>query len=235
MNFLKRLIPFRTKRTIKENLGVPMLHWSLLNLKRLGYSPTFVVDAGAYEGYWTRDFLEVFPESSVLMLEAQSSKESKLQTVCQGFPLVHYHIALLSATDGAEFGFIENETASHITADLTNATRVIKGETVDEIIRRKGLPFPDFFKLDVQGFELEVLKGSKGCLLQAEFCLLEVTLLQIGEEPLMINVINFMDEHGFQPYDICQFIRRPYDQALYQIDLLFVKKSSSFISERRWN
>jgi FkbM family methyltransferase len=235
MQFLKKLIPFSYKRDIKEQLGVPSFHWSLQNIKRLGFTPSFVVDIGAYEGYWTRDFLEVFPDTKILMLEAQSSKAPKLQSVCNEFSNTQYHIALLSPEDGKEFSFFESETASHVTADVSLGTKKINGESLDMILERKGLPFPEFLKLDVQGFELEVLKGGAKSLAHAEFSLLEVSLLDLDSTPLILELMNYMDSKGFQAYDICQFMRRPYDRALYQIDLLFIRKTSKLIAERRWN
>lgn len=90
-------------------------------------------------------------------------------------------------------------------------------------------------KLDVQGFEIEVLKGAANTLQQAEVCLLEVTLLNIGaNEPLLFDILRFMDERNFQAYDISQFMRRPYDNALFQVDMFFVSKNSKLIAEKRW-
>lgn len=234
MKFIKQLIPSGYKRNIKEQLGAPSLHRSLQNVKRLGFSPSFVIDIGAYEGYWTRDFLEVYPDAKILMLEAQSGKEEKLKMVCREFTNAQYHIALLSAEDGKEYSFIESETASHITSEVVEAAKKIRGEALDQILERKQLPFPDFLKLDVQGFELEVLKGGSKSLAHAEFCLLEVSLLDLDGTPMMLEVMNYMDTKGFQAYDICQFMRRPLDKALYQIDLLFIKKDSRYIQDRRW-
>jgi FkbM family methyltransferase len=234
MQFIKKLIPSGYKRNIKEQLGVPSLHWSLQNIKQLGFTPSFVVDIGAYEGYWTRDFLEVYPNTKILMLEAQSSKEEKLKAVCRDFSNAQYHIALLSPEDGKKFSFIESETASHVTEDVVAGTKQLNGEALDQILERKQLPFPDFLKLDVQGFELEVLKGGGKSLAHAQFCLLEVSLLDLDGTPMMLEVMNYMDSKGFQAYDISQLMRRPFDKALYQIDLLFVKKDSNLIASKRW-
>jgi hypothetical protein len=82
---------------------------------------------------------------------------------------------------------------------------------------------------------LEVLYGATNSLVHAEFCLLEVSLIDLGGEPLLAEVVFFMDEKGFQTYDICQFMRRPFDKAVYQIDMLFVKKNSRFVASKRWN
>lgn len=234
MQFIKKLLPHWYKRQIKEQLGVPTLHWTFENIKRLGFKPSFVVDCGAYEGHWTEDFLEVFPGTKLLMLDAQSSKQEKLQNISNRFPSAQLHIALLSAEDGKEFSFYEDESNSHVTKNNSgNVTK--KGEALDAILQRKQLPYPDFLKLDVQGFELEVLRGGAKSLEHAEFCLLEVTLIDLDNgDPLMLEVMQFMNERGFQPYDISTLMRRPFDNALFQIDLLFIKKSSKLISEKRW-
>ena len=91
-------------------------------------------------------------------------------------------------------------------------------------------PYPDFIKLDVQGYEIEVLKGSKSALAAAEFVLVEMTLMPLSHEPIILEVMNYMDSVGFQLYDIPALMRKPYDKALYQIDGLFVKKDSNFIN-----
>jgi FkbM family methyltransferase len=233
--YLKKIFPLTFKRDIKDHLGVPSLHWSLMNLQRLGYTPKFAVDIGAYEGEWALSFTEVFPAVKILMLEAQSAKSQKLEVLSNLNPNLSYHIALLSSEDGKKLHFSEDETASHIATFADEHTKNIISESLDEILKRKHLSFPDFLKLDVQGFEIEVLKGGKESLNNAEFCLLEVTMLDLDNTPLVLEVMNYMDVYGFQLYDITQLLRRPMDKALYQADFLYIKKSSSFISSKRWN
>lgn len=235
ISLLKKLLSAKYKRSVKEMLGVPSLHWSLHNLKQLGYNPSFVVDIGAYEGNWAKDFLEVFPSAKILMIEAQPGKLNKLEEVCSDYSNVFSHIAVLSDEHGKEIYFHEDETSSHVVINKTEKYFAYESETLDNILKKRGFSYPDFLKLDVQGYELEVLGGAKESLDQAEFCLLEVSLLQLQNEPLLSDVVHFMDEQGFQSYDICQLMRRPFDKALYQIDLLFIRKDSRFLKEKRWN
>jgi len=238
MKIIKKLLPFKYKRSVKEGLGVPCLHWSLQNLKKKKFNPVSVLDIGAYEGYWTLDMLEVFPSARVLMVEAQDNKKSFLEKVKQKCPGTDYSITLLSSVDGEEKYFCENETASSITLAPVAGfnTRTIPTRTLDSLLQEKQFPLPDFMKLDVQGHELEVLKGATAALGHAEICLLEITLIDFGEgNPLLLEMINYMDNNGFQAYDISQFIRRPYDQALYQVDMFFIKKNSPMIAEKRWD
>lgn len=170
------------------------------------------------------------------MFEAQTKKEAFLKSVVNQNPAVQYAIELLGSNDGEEVCFIESETGSHVMQDnvgITKANRITS--SLDTLIEKNHWPLPDFLKLDVQGFELEVLKGGSNALKSAEFCLLEITILNLGGgAPLLLEVINFMSEYQFQAYDISQFIRRPFDKALWQIDMLFIKNDSKFITNKRW-
>ena len=236
-SWLKSILPFSYKRSVKEHLGVPSLHWSLQNLKKKGFNPTSVADIGAFEGDWTLDFLEVFPSCKIIMIEPQSSKEKILGQLCNKFPNVIYQKALLSS-GCKKVIFHENETASHIVnAAVNNDDKsLIITQTFDEILENLHFTLPQFLKLDVQGHELEVLKGAPKALAAAEVCMLEISLLMLDDgAPLALDVMKFMDEADFQLYDISQFMRRPFDKALYQLDVLFVKKNSAWITDKRWN
>ena len=235
--WLKSILPFSYKRSVKEHLGVPSLHWSLQNLKKKGFHPTTVADIGAFEGDWTLDFLEVFPSSKIIMIEPQTSKGEILRQLCNKFPNVIYKKALLSSASKKVI-FHENETASHIvnSAASSNNQSFTETQTFDEILENINFPLPQFLKLDVQGHELEVLKGAPKALAASEVCMLEISLLLLDESaPLALDVMKFMDEANFQLYDITQFMRRPYDKALYQVDVLFVKKDSHWVNDRRWD
>lgn len=236
LSILKKLIPEQYKIKLKEKLGVPSLLWSLQNLKNCGFSPKLAIDAGAYEGEWTYKFKKVFPDAEVLMIEAQASKSAILQSVCNKIRNVHFAICLLSSEDGRQVSFIENETISHVETENISQGVLKLTCTMDKLIEQRGLAYPDLIKLDVQGHEIEVLKGAQKILQHAEVCLLEVTLLNIGDNsPLLAEVIEFMDKHNFQAFDICQFMRRPFDNALYQLDMFFAKKTSHIITTKNWS
>lgn len=234
---IKKILPAHFKQDIKDHLGVPSLSVLLKQLKGRGFMPAVVYDIGAYEGYWALDFLKVFEGVPVYMFEAQQSKEHLLKAVCDKHSNLHYAIALLGAAPGVAVHFEENETASHVNASPQSVQANRITDSLDMLVAQQHFPLPDFLKLDVQGYELEILKGGQRTLANATFCLLEVSLLDVGDAgvPLLKDVVNFMDDCGFCAYDISQFIRRPYDKALWQIDMLFIKKDARFIADKRWD
>lgn len=78
----------------------------------------------------------------------------------------------------------------------------------------------------MQGAELDVLEGSHKSLHKTEVIVLEVSMFQFMKEaPEFSDVIFYMKEHGFVAYDIVLGLDRPLDNALGQIDVVFVKEN----------
>ncbi len=241
MNLIFRLfrilIPSSIVSKLKIKYQVPDMEWSLKNLRVNGFSPTNILDIGAFEGEWTRMCQAIFPESNFLMFEAQESKTNILAQ--QKSSKVDFHIGLLGPEMNLKSKFYINETVSSALPETEKNNQdyvEIPMFTVDEVIRAKGISSVDFIKLDVQGFELEVLKGATKALENAEVVLMEVSLIEINKgAPLINEVMNFMSNKDFVCYDICSIVRRPLDKALWQTDLIFVKKSSRLVSSKKYN
>ena len=107
--------------------------------------------------------------------------------------------------------------------------------TLDQVVEGTQFAAPDFLKLDVQGFELAVLRGGLRALQSAEAALLEVNLMETYKgAPLLNETVTFMEDHGMLAYDFCTFYRRPLDNALWQVDMVFVRKDSPLRASQRW-
>ncbi|HEY4197357.1 MAG TPA: FkbM family methyltransferase [Mucilaginibacter sp.] len=237
-SILKHLLPAKTKDLIKDRLGVPNQERSLKQIKQLGFNSTCCLDIGAYIGNWAVDFKQIFPDSRILMIEGQTEKEPELVKIKESYNNIDYRIALLGATE-SNVVFNKYETASSVLTEhnITNAaTESRKLTTLDKLLTDTIFDKPDFIKIDTQGYELEILKGGKKTLASAEFVLLEVSFLDIYKNcPLVADVLNFMQQHGFVLYDICTLMKRPLDGTLYQSDFLFIKEGSRLRSDKRWS
>ncbi len=101
--------------------------------------------------------------------------------------------------------------------------------TLDDLCAERNLAPPYLIKADVQGAELEVLKGAEKVLLDTELVLLEVSLFQIYEGiPEFYEVVDFMKQRGFVAYDFVGGHNRLVDGALAQVDVAFVKENGIF-------
>jgi len=107
--------------------------------------------------------------------------------------------------------------------------RVVPRVTLDHLVSENKLRPPFLLKIDTQGAELKVLSGYEENLQHTEFVLLEVSLFKFFEGGDQLHdVIAFMKSRGFVAYDICDFQYRPLDDALSQVDIVFVKERGQF-------
>ena len=175
------------------------------------------------------------------MVEANPEKEAHLKAVARRLgPSVHLRMALLGRGSRSEIPFYAMESGSSVLPENTSFDRkelVLPMTTLDEVIADVALEGPTLLKVDVQGYELEVLRGGSQTLDRSEVVLLEVSLLEYNQgAPLMPEVIAFMDAAGFVPYDVCGQLRRDTDAALFQIDIIFVRPDSPLRAKKPfWN
>lgn len=192
-----------------------------------GYRPASVIDVGAFEGHWTRLVRGVFPGVPVLMVEAQAGKLPALGTTAAQLRDVEVCHAALSATAGQTLTFYEMETGSSLMPEQSNAPRReanVVTRTLDEVAA--GLEGPIFLKLDVQGAEIEVLRGGGETLKRCNLVQLEVALLPYNKgAPTFLETLTFMDDRGLVPLDFGGMVR-PDGINLVQTDVLFVPRDS---------
>lgn len=245
LTLIKRAVPRPLKQRLRHELidhfKVPDMEWSLRNMRRLGFNPRTAIDVGAYRGEWSVMARQIFPEISVVMLEAQEGRRADLEAVKQSLgPGIDYLIALLGAKND-EVIFHESlqaPTGSSVLANqTTDRTREIRCtmKKLDDVLAQAGMPLPELIKLDVQGYELEVLKGASKCLQHAQAILMEVSLMEMYQKnPILHEVIAFMFENNFVAYDICTLMRRPLDLALIQTDIIFVPRDSPLLKSKSY-
>jgi FkbM family methyltransferase len=219
-----------------EKAPYPKMESTLQDLKQRGFSPSTTVDVGAYHGEWTKMFKKIFPSAKVLMIEAQKEKTQKLMEVSEKFSgEIFCEIALLGARAGQEVDFVQMETGSSVFEESSPYARKRLKKTLitlDALLEAyTDFKQIDFLKLDVQGYELEVLKGASALLKRTEFVLMETSLIPINKGcPLIFEAMAFMDSMGFRTMDFCSQVRRK-DGALWATDLLFISNRSRFLPD----
>jgi FkbM family methyltransferase len=226
---------------LKLQQGVLSMWGSLKNLKSNGFSPRTVIDVGAWIGDWTEHVHPIFPDARFLMVEANPAKKEGLEAVAARLgPSVQLRMALLGPEARPDVPFYAMEAGSSVLPENTNFERkqlAMQMTTLDEVSGASTLEGPVLLKMDVQGYELEVLRGGPRTLERSDVVLLEVSLLEYNQgAPLMPEVVAFMNAAGFVPYDVCGQFRRETDAALCQIDIMFVRRDSALRAKKTfWN
>jgi FkbM family methyltransferase len=233
-------MPSGMKASLKAFLGIPDMELGLLRLSRLGFRPTAVLDIGANVGAWSRMCRRAFPGTRILAIEPQDNLQAALRKTANELGNVTIAQTLLGARSAAAVPFhvYAYSGMSSVFPDAESkpiATTSHDMVTLDELIARTDFPPAQLIKLDVQGYELEVLRGGSSALETAEVVLSEVSMLPLYEGgPIMHEVVGFMADAGFHAYDFLSERRRPSDDALFQTDMLFVRHDSPIIASKHW-
>ena len=142
---------------------------------------------------------------------------------------------LLGAEDDEIVSYHVMESGSSVLNERSSIHRVVERRTLrrmDTILKDVGAPA--LLKIDTQGYEVEVLKGSMAILRNIDAILLEVAIIEINEgAPLLHEVLAFLKSIGFVTYDVLEIHRRPLDNALNQIDILFIRENSALLADKR--
>ena len=210
-------------------------------------SMTFV-DVGACIGYHTLIGSRCVGDSgSVVALEPAPSNYSLLMRNIRanGIPNVHaVNAAAMDYQGTIELYLSRRNFGDHRVYDAKDEQKFNEGGRrerisvpcvrVDDVLEDYGLE-ANVIKIDVQGAELDVLRGAAKILEDTEYIILEVSLFQsMIDVPQLFAVLNFMKGKGFVAYDIISFSYRPIDQALSQVDMAFVKEDGMFQKEQRY-
>ena len=183
--------------------------------------------------------LRLFPNARVLMIEPQERSREVLQKMVSADARLQFSPVLVGQAVRSAVPFYEDDTASSIFPESekwARATASIPMTTIDEVTVGTDFATAQFLKLDVQGAELWVLEGATRTLRSTEVVLMEVNLLEIYYGvPLFHQAVAFMADRGFRVYDICSFIRRPLDNALWQADVIFVNATSPLLRSKSWH
>ena len=115
------------------------------------------------------------------------------------------------------------------------ASRKVPMVTLDRLWKERNLSGPVLLKLDVQGSELEVLKGASDVLKETELVVMETMLInQYVGAPIFHDYVTFMMERGFVVFEIMTGVYTPAADILAVVDLAFVKEHSALRKEQRW-
>lgn len=196
-------------------------------LKANGLRPRTLFDIGVATG--TPGFYQTFEDVRYVLVDPLEEAEPFMRDICGRFPGAVYELAAAGAAMGeANFG-VEPGLSGSSFFRKDGQKRTVPVVTLDSLVDKYQLEPPFLVKIDVQGYELEVMRGLEQHLASVEAIVTETGFWSDrkanGAVPFH-ELVAFMAERNFVFYDIAGLARRPRDGALAEADLVFVRKDS---------
>jgi FkbM family methyltransferase len=193
-----------------------------------------IYDVGANVGTWTLLAKSVFPAAEIHAFEPLPRHCDGFAANVDGLERLELHrIALGSMSDDSRSlrvtSFSDASSLLPLAARGQAEFGVNEVECLPVTLRRlddyrteRDLPLPDLIKLDVQGFELEVLRGAELALRSAKALIAELSFAEFYEgQSLFEEFVGFVAARGFRLTALG--VNTPLGQPLAQTDGLFLR------------
>jgi FkbM family methyltransferase len=200
----------RLRGTPAEKLSLGHLD-SLELLEMLGGNPPRVIhDIGANVGTWTCLAKSLYPDAAVEAFEPLESHLAGFRKWTAPWKDVRLHAVALGPRDGTvDLEVTDFSDASSVlplaaegrtTFGVESAgRRRVAMAALDSLVAAGTVRAPDLIKLDVQGYEIEALRGGDRSLRSARAVICEVSFRRFYEgQPLFPDVLAYLGERGFR-------------------------------------
>ena len=195
-----------------------------------------ILDVGANRGEFSRYALACFPDAAIHAFEPLPGCQEALRRLAQTQPRVQAHSVALGETSGTVEMFENDYAPSSSLLPMLDRHRELWPKTSRDhkisvpVVTLDGIAFHQpfapaiFLKLDVQGYELHVLKGALQVLQNTSAVLMEVLFEPLYDgQPDFRELLNFMAEQGFRFLEFADERRLPPSGKLIYADALFAK------------
>ena len=216
---------------------------SLLNMAERGFDAKHIVDVGANHGKWSRKAAWVYPQATFTLIEPQQEMKPFLDRFCEEHPRAEWINAGAADQMGEQLLTVHPDTVS---TTFTMSERSAKASgfecrsvpvvTLDHVAQNVIHAIPDIVKIDAEGFECKILRGAQSLVGKTEVFLLEVPFVEPPENwNSFAEIIAFMAERQYVPYDFTSFQKRPYDGALGLCEIAFARQQGILRNFGGWS
>jgi len=199
--------------------------------KRVGIE--VIYDIGANVGTWTLLATSLIPEAALEAFEPLPAHVEHFDKICGRLPGIRLHPVALGSENGTARLRVTNFSdsssilpvawAGHEQFGLKESGSVpVAIRRLDDYRAERVLALPDLIKLDVQGYELEVLKGAPDCVAHSKAVLAEVSFIEYYERQCLFHdIVAFLA--GFGLHCAAMGHSTPTGRPLGQTDVLFIR------------
>jgi FkbM family methyltransferase len=218
---------------LRYNIPAAIEHIQVLKLID---NPNTFIDIGANKGQFSLAARHAYSDAAIISFEPLSGPAEifkKVFTKDQNIVLhqsaigpqkdtVEMHVS--NREDSSSLLPIGNKQSSMFPGTEESHNEEIKVAPLNHFLSKKDLTKPVFVKIDVQGYELEVLKGSKNLIDEFDYIYVECSFVELYEgQALADEVIAYLANYSFKLKGVYNTF---YDKKgiAVQADLLFSKR-----------
>jgi len=182
---------------------------SLLTVK-----PFIFIDVGAHVGDYTKEILRRYPNINAFLFEPQSANKSILENAYSKMPNVKINACALSNTDGKQslyydkvgsvLASLTNRRLDHFNTDMNNSEEIEtkRFDTFWKTTKYDEKTIIDYVKIDVEGWELNVLEGFGDLINNIRVIQFEFGGANINTRTYFQDFWYFFKDHNFSIYRI---------------------------------
>ncbi len=207
----------------------------LAGLAARGLSPQCIFDIGAADGGWTRHARSFWPKASFVLFEPLEERTADLERLVGELPgISHHKCGLGRGRSILELSISANLYTSSFAYGGTSS-RQAAVESLDELLAEGKIVQGDFMKIDVQGFELEALAGARIFIQKVQVVIMETYYHRFAPRMSLVHeAVGLMHQKGFRVYEVLDQLRRPFDNAIGQCDICFVREGHDLLKCNSW-
>jgi len=182
-----------------------------------------IFDVGANIGQSVTTYHRLFPDAEIVSFEPVAANYERLMEVVAKTPKARAFPYALGAQAGPATIYVPPVTLSStlLAAGAGHPSQLITVETLDRMRDQLGIKFIDLIKIDIEGFELEAIRGAEKTLDTASVGMVFAEAGLRDDNPLHTHfgrLYGVLQSYGFQSfglYDIKYWVGSPFGNALF--------------------
>lgn len=200
-----------------------------------------ILDIGGHKGESVKFFKNIFNDAVIYSIEPDPESFKELSALAERYGTKALNLAVSDFSGEADYyrqdishlgglkpikkesrdsiGYAEKAQNEKITVPCFTLDKICSDISVDHI---------DILKIDVQGHEVAVLKGSEYALQITTCVMVEVSLYDFyGKNEGLLGVEKVMSRQGFELWDISKISKNPRNLRTDWIECVYRKKTSN--------
>lgn len=196
-----------------------------------------VIDVGAYIGAFAFAMRMILPDAQIYCFDPLMENISSINKNLGKWGRIKTFQSALGNRKGiVQFNLNDFRASSSILEmdprhrkafpETTHSTKLeVPIARLDDFLPEMNIKQPVYLKVDVQGFELDVLQGAKNTLPNVDFLQIEVTYQMLyKKQPLFENIYQYLHTRGFEFAGLIDSLTSPINGTILQSDALFIRK-----------